>query len=277
MHRIHKKAFTLIELLVVISIIALLLSILMPGLQKAKAVAHSVLCKSNLKQYQFATMMYFSENNDKLFVFDKTVAINTQPFELAELYIDNVNEIRFCSAIKAPSSSDISNAEKPANLNVNFANRSSSPSPMGDPTGWMQGSNKRPWLLNGEYASYTLNGNLYTGEEATGFKSASQIKSSGLVPAYGDGVWPDAWPHHESGIDHPETILEWGRVTFGANDTIQRYITNRHGFKTNMVYFDGHADTIKLIDLWRQRWGPPFKPLNDDDIRSLENIDVIIQ
>ena len=276
MYRSYRKAFTLIELLVVIAIIAMLLSIIIPSLQKAKAAAQSMLCKSNLKQYQFATMMYFSDNNNKLFVFDETVEAMTQPFELTELYIDNVNEIRFCESIKAPSSIEVSNAKRPENINVNFADRLLSPSPMGSPTNWMQGSNKRAWLLNGEYSSYTFNGYLYTGEEATGFKSASQIKSSGLVPVYGDGVWPDAWPHHETGIDHRETILEWGRVTFGDNDTIQRYVTNRHGFKTNMVYFDGHADTIQLIELWQQKWGPPFKRLNDNDLRSLVNIDVIL-
>ena len=45
-----KKGFTLIELLVVVSIIALLVSILMPALNKAKELAKLTMCMSNLKQ-----------------------------------------------------------------------------------------------------------------------------------------------------------------------------------------------------------------------------------
>ena len=59
----NKKGFTLIELLVVISIIALLLSILMPSLQKAREQAKFVICKSNLHFYSLAGAMYLDDNN----------------------------------------------------------------------------------------------------------------------------------------------------------------------------------------------------------------------
>ena len=61
-----KKGFTLIELLVVITIIALLVSILMPALSKAKQQAFATVCSGNQKALIQAWMMYSTDNNDSL-------------------------------------------------------------------------------------------------------------------------------------------------------------------------------------------------------------------
>ena len=60
----RRQGFTLIELLVVISIIALLLSILLPALRIAKRRAQSLVCKSNQGQIAKAALLYASENNN---------------------------------------------------------------------------------------------------------------------------------------------------------------------------------------------------------------------
>jgi len=60
-----KSAFTLIEILVVIAIIALLLSVLMPALAKARERAHATVCLSNLRQIGLAAMLY-AESHDEL-------------------------------------------------------------------------------------------------------------------------------------------------------------------------------------------------------------------
>ncbi len=55
--------FTLIELLVVVSILALLIALLLPGLQQAREAAMSTVCMANQKQMAAATLFY-TENND---------------------------------------------------------------------------------------------------------------------------------------------------------------------------------------------------------------------
>jgi prepilin-type N-terminal cleavage/methylation domain-containing protein len=58
-----KKAFTLVELLVVISIIAVLLAVLMPALNRAREMSRTVICQTNLKQLGTAWAAYTVANN----------------------------------------------------------------------------------------------------------------------------------------------------------------------------------------------------------------------
>jgi len=80
-----RKGFTLIELLVVIAIIALLMSILMPAMNRVKKQARTVACLAQMKQWGLWFSMY-AEDNDGYYNIDYT--------KLTPLLIEAIKELK---------------------------------------------------------------------------------------------------------------------------------------------------------------------------------------
>ena len=103
------KAFTLIELLVVVSIIALLVSILMPALARAREQAKRLICATNLHSVGQAFQIYATQNNDWIPLHRDNFQLHDLSYKTSNFILDNggSKEVFYCP------SNQVANYEDP--------------------------------------------------------------------------------------------------------------------------------------------------------------------
>ncbi len=248
----RSKGFTLIELLVVIAIIALLLAILMPALQKTKAIARKVICKANLKQWGLIFGMYTQDNNGKFMAgFDSTASSHALSFDQSwvgrtrSYYSDP--KIRLC-----PSATKVRRDLAGSVIN-NSTKAAWGPKPTSTATtveSFLSGSYGINWWANNP--SQTT-GYIIADYEATKFWRRMDVRGRNNIPLLGDNLY---WLARPRDTDTPPV----NDGTWGFNfNGMDRVCTDRHEGQVNWLFMDYSIRSVGLKELWTLDWHKDFR------------------
>jgi prepilin-type N-terminal cleavage/methylation domain-containing protein/prepilin-type processing-associated H-X9-DG protein len=246
-----QKGFTLIELLVVISIIALLLSILMPSLRKVRDQAKSVVCQSNLRQWGVIYLMYTMDNNGYF-----SDWVTPPPADgrnwikvLRQYYM--MGDIRLCPRVtKLANPLPLGSVEHPPGW-VPFGSKFQA---------WGAFPESDPFWEAGDYGSYGFNDWLYNPPACYDpkilihltkdfWRRTDAVKIASNTPVFLDCIWVGAGPYHDDLPPRPEGN-HWHNMT--------RFCINRHNEAVNSVFVDGSVRKVGLKELWRLNWHRSF-------------------
>ncbi len=240
-HSKDRSGFTLIELLVVISIIALLLSILIPALAKVKDQARATICRVHLKQWGLCYEMYLSDNKS---TYTPGTGHNgmdgsgTWIFLLDSYYQDP--KLRLCP--KANRTETEGGVLPLAAWEVRTTNA------------YILGNLK---LIEDEYGSYGENWWLTSGEAFGGaYPNSKKFKKTGFKGAFQVPVLGDSGFFLLRPLESDEPPATDGEFSWAAAQGNEMYRTchDRHNGGVNWLFADGVVREIELKELWEIRW-----------------------
>lgn len=232
-----EKGFTLVELLVVIGIIALLISILLPSLQKAREAGVRISCSSNLRQLAMAWQSYAADNKGKLALSelrywrdDATLPYNENTLWSGMLkpYTGD-NQVPFNNPAYLVGTYSLLTADK-----------------VFDCPAFTENIRDNGFAVSA-YVAYGMP--MYGVGGAPGYSQFPQYKKINQISRPAERIlFADSQYTDQYNVPYTPDLRGWYQLAVISQDWLW-CVSYRHGNATNIAYCDGHAETVSKEQL----------------------------
>lgn len=253
------RGFTLIELLVVISIIALLMAVLMPSLQRVRKQARGVMCRANVKHWGLIFSLYANDNSQSFpqnYQGDGMGTYDSYWCHATMAYYEN-QDIRYCPSTKRNDIAIANVAGGGTNMEYGgtfinwgpFAKENTA-----TPENWWDEFPEGSYGMN-EWCSNPPSGRteIWDAPVNLTWRKTINVRQANNTPLFLDCKLVDGYPR-DTDLPPSDPDDHDGYLT----NSMKMFCMDRHSGGINAAFVDGSARKVHLKELWTLKWHPQF-------------------